>query len=330
MISNHFDGMVYDDGNIQFTHSELQGVADVYGLGTIQGNPEPERGGLTNYNFRILTDNGDFNIRARKGESSAFDLRRKNIEYAVTDRLHEIGFYLDTPHFKSTSAGVRPVTLEGKTYDTYGRLPGETKKVSPVGREKVIEAIARYHEAINDLTGRDSVPVPESYDENGWLGQRLKAIRDKVQNPKTSLDGAMQANIPFVIDTYHALRTGAKPNPASVVVHGDINPGNLLYQNERLTGLIDFGNVRWGTKEGDLAKLTRGDPEQLAELVNRYRAHNDLSDQEIANILPERILGLIHGIRWLYEDMARSPEIKESMLDHHMKRLQEASKYWGE
>jgi len=39
---------------------------------------------------------------------------------------------------------------------------------------------------------------------------------------------------------------------------------------------------------------------------------------------------LIHGIRWLYEDMARSPEIKESMLDHHMKRLQEASKYWGE
>ena len=113
-------------------------------------------------------------------------------------------------------------------------------------------------------------------------------------------------------------------------VHGDANEWNVLESDGRVSGIIDFGNVKWGSKEHDLTKLTTGEPNELSYLVREYRRHNTLSDQEVASILPEKIFMMLCGIKWVYTGMEKRPEWKQQILEKKLKILKKTKLYWDD
>jgi len=80
------------------------------------------------------------------------------------------------------------------------------------------------------------------------------------------------------------------------VIHGDANTHNVLVEGDRITGLIDFGDLRSGAWVEELAiacayaALGKNDPQQAIELVaSGYRQSNPLTPAE-AGALPLLVL----------------------------------------
>lgn len=79
---------------------------------------------------------------------------------------------------------------------------------------------------------------------------------------------------------------GGPPPAASVLRHGDFWPGNLLWEDGRLTGIVDWENALLGPAAADVA-ITRLDlswafgRDAMEAFTLRYQAQNPIADDEL-------------------------------------------------
>lgn len=311
------------------TFEEFEAIARSYGLGKITASPEIEEGGAVNHLFKLSTDRDTYMVRVRTGELAPHQREKKIFEYVVTDFLHDTEFEYGTPHFLPNEEGEKLTFYPGKEVDVYIRLPGVPLVKGPHINPEVIEAVARCHRAMADFP-LETKPTETSdvYDEKGLLYSELLSIEERVANPKTEVDALMKGQMDFLKKAYASVRKHARPNILYIVVHNDIHLGNILGSERKVTGIIDFGNVKLGSKEQDLIKLTTGEPTELADLVREYRRHNPLSDQEVANIIPEKIFKMLHGIKWVYQGMRKNPELRKQIIEKQLIGLRRTMAYF--
>ncbi len=85
-------------------------------------------------------------------------------------------------------------------------------------------------------------------DPSSWDNYMDSMIRYYID----SYGGLAYSPIPVIMDGYLSLRRD-KPRPLPVVlVHGDFNPANFLYEGGRVTALIDWENAHMGDPREDL------------------------------------------------------------------------------
>lgn len=292
--------------------NSIRDIISNYGLGKMIGEPVYEEDGLVNYNFWVKMEAGDYMVRA---SSEKWQIIQKSIEHPVTDYLNESEFNYRVPIFINNNNGERVIQKGLFFYDVYERLPGETGNKNKADRG-LVEMVGEYHDLIKRYPGRPGTwerdPV---YDKDGKFKDRLLAIKNRVDNPENALDITMREYIDLAIEINQHIKNHVKLIEPSLYTHGDINPGNVLFKNEIPTGLIDFGNIRWGTRGRDLVFLVRdGSSANINQLVERYRRHGELSNEEVANILPECIIEKLKAFRWIYAKMNKSPEKKGQMI----------------
>jgi Ser/Thr protein kinase RdoA (MazF antagonist) len=90
----------------------------------------------------------------------------------------------------------------------------------------------------------------------------------------------------------------------------DLWHDHLLFEDDRLTGLIDYGAVKIDQVAVDLARmlgsLVREDAKAWQRGLQEYRRFAPLTseEEELAHVLDETgtILGLANWLRWLYEE----------------------------
>jgi len=126
-------------------------------------------------------------------------------------------------------------------------LPGE-----PVGARA---AGARVAEALADFVELLHVPAPGDAPANPFRAVPLAARSDAVLTRLTTADVPRARELAAVWRTAAALPTHAGP---PVWVHGDLHPFNLLVDrspdgDERLSAVVDFGDVTAGDPAVDLA-----------------------------------------------------------------------------
>ncbi len=126
-------------------------------------------------------------------------------------------------------------------------LPGEQVAAQPVAHRTrwagtLAEALAALH-----------VPAPADAPVNPFRGVPLD---DRVEVWRARLDGTPSVE-PRHVETLRAAIDDGAAAPAwqgaPVWVHGDPHPGNMTSDGERLTGLIDFGDLGSGDPASDLA-----------------------------------------------------------------------------
>lgn len=146
------------------------------------------------------------------------------------------------------------------------------------------------------------------------------------------MDDHFQAWIPFcgrVLDQetvqrseerYRQLRADLPPADGPCALHFDYRPGNVLWQNGRITGLIDFESARGGSADRDFIKIKEElwdtQPETKAPFLAGYQSIRPLPD--LARTLPYYTLHLAFGgVGWC----VRRGKVDDPFMQHNLTTL---------
>jgi aminoglycoside phosphotransferase (APT) family kinase protein len=116
--------------------------------------------------------------------------------------------------------------------------------------DKSLESIAlQLATFLKELQSIDDVDGPTPGQHNWWRGDHVSVYDDGARKQIAELSDAIDANKAMALWT-QACKT--KWSKAPVWIHGDIAVGNIIIQDNKLSGVIDFGGVGIGDPACDL------------------------------------------------------------------------------
>jgi 4-aminobutyrate aminotransferase-like enzyme/Ser/Thr protein kinase RdoA (MazF antagonist) len=246
--------------------------------------------GYIDQNIRITTDDGaSFVLRVTQPPA---DAARLTFIDSVLAAASSTSF--STPRLVPTTNGEHHVStedghimrvftwLEGTTLEDVGLVDGLAFSIGQAAAE-MVTSLAHVHD-------------PTTTPLQVW---DLRHANQTITQRFSHLEGDLERHlITVVLGRYRTLNTDALPLQ---VVHNDINPGNLLVDRDRVTGLLDFGDTTRTFRIAELAiaaayaALDTDNPLQtIVEVCGGYHAymeHTDLAPTaDEAAALPDLIL----------------------------------------
>jgi Ser/Thr protein kinase RdoA (MazF antagonist) len=278
-------------------------------------------GGFSGARFwRLETPRGLLCLRRWPAEHPSRE--RLSVIHAVLDHVHTRGF-TKIPVPIRTLADESCCAIDGHLWELTDWLPGAADYLAnpkPAKLEAAMSALARWHLAAADFPRTDGRPGPSPgiASRLRHLNQLRPSVLAKLsidveikaaQNPEWSkLVGLANRLIAGHFSVESAVR--AKLGLATSVRVSfqpcirDIWSDHVLFEGDRVSGIIDFGAMRMETVAGDVARLLgslAGD-DLLAwqHGLAAYQAIRPLSDDEAAlvSVFDESTM-LLAGFNWL-------------------------------
>ena len=163
------------------------------------------------------------------------------------------------------------------------------------------EALAELHDNLSDLEGPQRPGFGPTWDLDMWVGlwgaTGFDAIVDELDRVRPELASLIRTerakNVRELID-------GGVDDLPLLPIHGDFQRFNLLWEGERITGIVDFDFCRRDVLIADLAPLLSPfmplEIEEAAALFDGYQSVRPLSQVERTLLLPMARAGLL---RWV-------------------------------
>jgi homoserine kinase type II len=248
---------------------EIADVLSHYPVGSVK-KVMPAVGGLTNDNFFVEAEEGQFFLRRRNASypPESIDFELELINHLVSD-----GF--PTAPLIRTREGSFRVKLDGRYWELYRRLPGEHFRVdSLVQVRNAARLLARFHQAAADYQVRprhildrdvDLSKVERVINQFEAEARRRAGPLGPVLAPM--LSGFFRRHGAAVVDCIQPL--AGLPR---VLIHGDFQPSNILFQGDQATALLDFGEAALFYRAFDVAKAVL----RFATLKPGYRSQMDI------------------------------------------------------
>lgn len=271
--------------------------------------------------------------RITQGNDS-FCLRRWPMVHPSATELTAIhGFmtHLEKAGFQIVPLPQRTLTQQtflnvaGNLWELANWLPGEAlEKPSAEQITAAMEALARLHLAAASYGMPPDAPAPGLQKRrailqnlrDGWLAQLDQAVRgatpSALREPQAALREtalAMLADIRQVLPSTLSVveKTVSVALPLQWCLR-DIHIGNLLFTDNRVTGIVDFGAAGIDSVAGDIARLVgslAGDDANLwRECLRTYQILRPLSAEELHAVALFDGGGLIaaatNWLRWLF------------------------------
>ena len=191
---------------------------------------EPLSGGMTNLNFRVGDDSGDYVVRL--GEDDPVHLISRANEIASSEAAHAIGVSPELVHHAPGILVVRFV--EGRVFD-------EADVREPANLERVVELLQRFHREVP----RHFTQVPVMF----WVFQVLRHYGNLLR-----LGDSAHANRLDELSRIAAQLEQAVGPVEIVFGHNDLLPANFIDDGERIW-LIDFDYAGFNSPLFDLSNL---------------------------------------------------------------------------
>ncbi len=252
---------------------ELEGFLSDYDVGA----PQSFKGiaeGVENSNFYLQTSRGAFILTLYEKRVQESDLP---FFLGLLEHLSSRGIACPVP--VRTRNGAQWKTLNGRPAALLTFLNGlSLRRPDVLHCAEAGDALAALHAAGADF----AIKRPNALGPAGWRGLAHSVLRDadKVQ-PGTKI---------LIEETLTTLDAGWPSQLPAGVIHADLFPDNVLFMNEKISGLIDFYFACNDTFAYDLAvmlnawcfesdgfNITKG-----KALATAYRKKRPLSDAEIA------------------------------------------------
>ena len=226
---------------------ELVWVLDHYDLGELRTTQRIERG-FVNDNWIVTTDRGRFFLKRRHP-----DLQRPAViraQHALMLRLRHVGF--PVPTLVPSTHNETLLILDDQFYEIQEYIEGKPFDHDlPAHLGEAALTLGRYHLKVQGF-------APEALCDPGGLYSPLllkKALADIIE--AWQLGDCNVAPLVRQLEAHtaelseHFDRHGTLPD---LVIHGDYYAGNLLFDGDRISGVVDYDKARWQPRVVELAE----------------------------------------------------------------------------
>lgn len=264
-------------------------------------------GGAIQENWLIQDKVIEFVLRKNSEASVAVSSDRYQ-EYALLERLYQLGIIVPEPVLFQANPNflhsdffimkkINGVTEGHKLV----RLPDSEQRQKII--QQIGEKLAHIHGIQSDETLEQLFPKP---DKDSYL-------INKIQDFQQQLD-ALQRSRPVLEYAIYWMKNNLPKVDDLVLVHGDFRTGNIMIEDDHISGILDWEFTAWGDRREDIGWFTAkcwrfGQDQNVAGGIGNYKdfaqAYADVSDIYI----PEFELPFWHilsHVRWAIIAMQQS------------------------
>lgn len=262
--------------------------------------------GVHNFNYLLATGKGKYVVRIYADSFSDRSAVTGKLEFRVLDHLRERGFGYQIPSPLKDASGEVVQENDGHYFYVYPFIPGEVVSADKLNVQKVArlgEALARYHEAVRVLPNAPA--QVECFDT-----ARLQNLFEKAEKDQGEGEFAQEArkSAPFFSSILRRLQK-YRFSSGVLPIHGDFSYDNMLWDGNKVTGIIDFDNVQFAARVIDVTRnlydncLSPLDAsaELLGQNLNAYNSISTLGDSEKAHLHPVLLLRTCDPFRMALE-----------------------------
>ncbi|OGI27293.1 MAG: hypothetical protein A2359_00590 [Candidatus Moranbacteria bacterium RIFOXYB1_FULL_43_19] len=281
-----------------YSKKQYQKIADIYGLGKVQKISKLHIGFGMSTKAAALTSSGKFiiskNILSEKKD--IVSKSKESLQYEI-DMLNAVR-RLPVPAYKTSSRGNFIERFGDDWITVYDFISGKSPKriMAPMARE-LGEFLGEFHKRARKFK-KKLKSRRKFYD----LNQRVMKLMDPYAHKQTN---------PVLKSVVEKVKRGVIHNsPPAVLpegpIHVDIGHTNELFQGEKLSGIIDFGNFYIGPFMVDVGKTImwnfcpnkKLDRRLLKEFIRGYNSRRNFSKAEHL-YLEKAILFAIYSHIWV-------------------------------
>ncbi len=278
---------------------EIKRVLSYYDVGELLGFNRIETG-FVNDNWRIITTNGPYILKRRHPALQDSDI--------ITAQHQLIGFLLKAgfpaPVIKASSAGETLLNLDGRFYEVQEYIdnnPFDFKNAAHF--DEAARTLGWYHSSVQKFDPPSTLRRGPLYDPR-LLAKAIANLSEILGQNSSANQAEIIERLDFLLLNLKSSFSGHKELPY-LVIHGDYYGGNLLFQRNRIVGVIDYDKARWAPRAAELAEaviyfsaIRPGhlkhvvysgflDLSKFFHFINGYarelsRRRNNLRDEEIA------------------------------------------------
>ena len=243
-------------------------VLDAYGLGAPVAARRIE-GGHVDRNWLVETELGRYFVKCRHPR------RRQShqiiqAQHDLISHLRQSGF--PAPNMLSTSSGQGFLVIAGEVYEV-----GEAIEGVPFDHDRLehlaaaARTLGRYHLAVDGFSSQSLAqqgPLYSPRNARTALDRLVEAWQVGVDPVLGSLAQDLEAQADGL-----ARRFGTHGALPHLVIHGDYYAGNLLFEGDRIAGVVDYDKAGWQPRVAELAEaliyFSSPRPGHLRHLVYR-------------------------------------------------------------
>ena len=180
--------------------------------------------------------------------------------------------------------------------------------------ERQGETLAELHDNLEGLGGGQRPGFGPTWDLDVWVGLWGAASFDSLVDELS----AVRPELAELVRRERArnvseLMDGGVEQLPLLPIHGDFQRFNLLWNDDRITGIVDFDFCRRDALIADLAPLLVPfmplEPGQAAALLAGYQAVRPLTERERMLLMPMARAGLLRGVATLLAEWGGSGEL---------------------
>ena len=258
-------------------------IADSHSLGKVI-DIKPINEGLSNYNFDLTSKEGDFIIRFSSFKSNKTQLDRLKLQTEAISFLNGRGFEYKIPVPIRNKKGSFISKIDDKYYWVYRKVAGEVySDIKKMDIKQLAELIAKYHKIMRNFPLKKT--TAGFYGESG-LKEGLLEIKNKLNNEKVKddIDLYMQKNLDIFEKAIKRVPT-INYGKEVTIAHSDWYIGNVIYNKDKIIGLIDFDLFEITTYLKDIAcaiqlycftKDNKWDKKAAEEFIKEYEKFSPL------------------------------------------------------
>jgi homoserine kinase type II len=271
---------------MKLSKKEINEIAKSHNLGNVS-DVKVISGGWVNYNFNFKTDKGDFIVRIIGRDVTSKRKKQLQLEFKVLEYLDKKKFPYGIPLPIKNKEENYITKIKNKYIWVYKKINGRIiKDLNETQLKSIIKALALYHKLIKNF------PISPKKEENELIGLKKKFLEMKKTKPRNKSDVLMLKNIDMMIKILEKIKD-KKFKKNLLPVHLDFHKENVLYQENKLAGIIDFEHIRVAPRIRDIAYLIKSSIEykknkfikKVEFIIKEYDQINPLTNDEKNDIL---------------------------------------------
>ncbi len=277
------------------------------------------RRGEVNQNYIIRTSTGRYVLRQAAHHRTSAELE---FELSYLDYLRHANFPYETPAVVPTRNGTLFDNAHGRYYWLYRFLEGIViENLNESHLAQLARMIANYHQAIERSNLNNGRPASDLYNRTELLGAFEDYQAEIRRNRSSRIDDVFLKESARLTPILLRLDGSPYSKLRWYPIHGDINPGNLVWRDDRLTALLDWENVSTtnGPTVRDIATMLNHtctdakvkfqlDLERSRRFMLSYKQHHPVSDGE-SRLIPDLMTaGSVEDFLWAFWMLKNDPE----------------------